>query len=401
MKRMLVVLVAVSVLLTGCLWEAERRVEGDLVDEAGLADFYDVPADTPSGDPGEVVRSRPLLGAPAGAEAWRVIYHTTDLGGADVLASAVVVVPAGPAPADGRPVVTWGHPTTGAARDCAPSLLFDPFLMMTGMHEFLVAGYAMVATDYPGMAVPGDSSYLVGVTEGNSMLDGVLAAQQLSAAVGDRVLVWGHSQGGQAALFAGQQAAAGYAPSLEVVAVAAAAPAADLTELMTDDISTMPGVTISAFAFPSYEAAYSDRFSSDEIRAVLTTDGAAALDQLTSLCLLTQGSQLHAIAKPLIGNFVNSDPATTEPWKTLLAENSAGASALGVPVFIAQGLADDTVDPSATEDYVKRLCDTGERVEFYTYEGITHLLAAEVSLPRLLPWFAAALDGRAETTTCG
>ncbi len=43
------------------------------------------------------------------------------------------------------------------------------------------------------------------------------------------------------------------------------------------------------------------------------------------------------------------------------------------------------LDPSATEDYVKHLCDTGEQVEFYTYEGITHLLAAEVSIPRLLP----------------
>jgi pimeloyl-ACP methyl ester carboxylesterase len=232
------------------------------------------------------------------------------------------------------------------------------------------------------------------------MLDAVLAAQHLSTGIGDQVLVWGHSQGGQAALFAGQQAHSGYAPSLKVVAVAVAAPAADLTELMTDDISTMPGVTISAYAFPSYEAAYSDRFSSDEIRAVLTTDGAAALDQLTSLCLLTEGDQLHTIARPLIGNFVQSNPATTEPWTTLLTENSAGASPLGVPVFIAQGLADDTVDPSATEDYVKHLCDTGEHVEFYTYEGITHLLAAEVSIPRLLPWFAGALDGRAETTTC-
>lgn len=397
---MLVMLVAVSVLLTGCLWEAERRLEGDLVDDAGLTEFYDVPADTPAGEPGDVVRSRPLLGAPAGAEAWRVIYHTTDLDGADVLASAVVVVPAGPAPSGGHPVVTWSHPTTGAARDCAPSLLFDPFLMMTGMHEFLLAGYAMVATDYTGMALPGDSSYLVGVTEGNSMLDAVLAAQHLSTGVGDQVLVRGHSQGGQAALFAGQQAHSGYAPSLEVVAVAVAAPAADLTELMTDDISTMPEVTISAYAFPSYEAAYSDRFSSEEIRAVLTTDGATALDQLTSLCLLTEGDQLHAIARPLIGNFVQSNPATTEPWTTLLTENSAGASPLGVPVFVAQGLADDTVDPSATEDYIKHLCDTGEQVEFYTYEGITHLLAAEVSIPRLLPWFTGALDGRAETTTC-
>src|SRR5690606_19846472 len=116
--------------------------------------FYDVDSDLPAGKPGELVRSMPILSAPLGVDAWRLIYHTTDLNGADVLASAVLAVPEGEVPAGGSPIVSWGHPTTGAGRDCAPSLLFDPFLMMTGLQEFLLAGYAMVATDYPGMAVP-------------------------------------------------------------------------------------------------------------------------------------------------------------------------------------------------------------------------------------------------------
>ncbi|MGX5681170.1 alpha/beta fold hydrolase [Schumannella luteola] len=400
MKRVLVLLAACSILLTGCLWDAERRVDEDEADQITDASFYDVPASEAAGKPGEVVKSEPILSAPFGSSAWRIIYRTTDLAGSTVLASAVVAVPDAPAPAGGRAVISWGHPTTGAARSCAPSLLFDPFLMMTGLHEFLAAGYAMVATDYPGMAVEGDSSYLVGVTEGNAMLDAVIAAQQLADGLSDRVLLWGHSQGGQAALFAAQQAASGYAPSLDVLGVAVAAPAADLTELMDDDIKSMPGVTISAYAFPSYSAAYSNRYSSDEIDAVLTADGKAALDKLTSLCLLTQGDELHSIAKPLIGNFVSSNPSETEPWKTMLEENSAGASTLGVPVFVAQGLADDTVDPSATEDYVKHLCDTGEHVEFRTFDGITHLLAAEVSMPHLLPWFKGVLAGKPQTTTC-
>ncbi|MDO7881683.1 alpha/beta fold hydrolase [Salinibacterium soli] len=397
---MLVLLAACSILLTGCLWDAERRVDEDALDELTDSQFYDVPASSADGDAGSVVKAAPILSAPFGSSAWRVVYRTTDVNGSRVLASAVVVVPDDPAPAEGRTVVSWGHPTSGAARPCAPSLLFDPFLMMTGLHEFLAAGYAMVATDYPGMAVEGDSSYLVGVTEGNAMLDAVLAAQQVADGLSDRVLLWGHSQGGQAALFAGQQAAGGYAPTLTVEAVAVAAPAADLTELMDDDIQSMPGVTISAYAFPSFSAAYAGRYSEDEIDAVLTEQGKKALDDLTSLCLFTQGQQLHAIAKPLIGNFVSSNPSETEPWTTMLEENSAGASPIGVPVFVAQGLADDTVDPSATEDYVKHLCGTGEHVEFRTFDGITHLLAAEVSLPHLLPWFAGVLSGEPQTQTC-
>jgi len=400
MKRFAALLLVSSLLLSGCLWNAERRLEEDALDEFTDATFYDLPDDVPAGEPGEVVRSMPVLSAPLGADAWRVIYHTTDLGGADVLASAIVAVPASTPPTGGTPIVSWGHPTTGAARDCAPSLLFDPFFLMTGLQEFLSAGYAMVATDYPGMAVAGDSSYLVGVTEGNSMLDAARAARTLSAGLSSDVILWGHSQGGQAALFAGQQAAAGYAPDLTVIAVATAAPAADLSELMTDDIAYMEGVTIASYAFPSYEAAYADRYSKDDLTAVLTPAGAAAVDDLAALCLTTQGDELHSLAKPLIGQFVTSNPATTEPWKTLLAENSAGGSPIGVPVFVGQGLADTTVDPSSTKSYVEHLCSTGEDVTFREFTGVSHLLAGALSMPDVLQWLSAVRSDAPPAGTC-
>lgn len=400
MKRFVVLLVAASVLLSGCVWDAERRLEEGALDEISNESFYSVPDDVAAGEPGEVLRSLPILSAPLGVDAWRIIYHTTDVNGRDVLSSAIVAVPEGEPPAGGTPIVSWGHPTTGAAQGCAPSVLIDPFLMMTGLSEFIAAGYAMVATDYPGMAVRGESSYLIGVTEGNSMLDAARAARTLSPGLSTDVVLWGHSQGGQAALFAGQQAAAGYAPDLDVIAVAAAAPAADLSELMTDDIDYMEGVTITAYAFPSFEAAYADRFTKDELTAILTDDGAAAVDELASICLLTQGDRLHAVAKPLIGNFVRSNPATTEPWQTLLAENSAGASAIGVPVFIGQGLADTTVDPSSTKSYVQHLCSTGENVTFREFDGISHLLAGSVSVPDVLPWLRGIREGSAPAGSC-
>ena len=232
------------------------------------------------------------------------------------------------------------------------------------------------------------------------MLDAARAARTLAAGIGTDVILWGHSQGGQASLFAGQQAKAGYAPDLNIVAVTAAAPAANLTQLMTDDIAYMEGVTISSYAFPSYEAAYADRYSKDEIRAILTEEGAAKVDELASLCLFTQGEELHALAKPLIGKFVSSDPATTEPWQTLLEENSAGASPIGVPILIGQGLADKTVDPDATKAYVTHLCSTNENVTFRTFDGVSHALAGDVTLPCLLPWLRDVLAGKTPTTTC-
>ena len=46
----------------------------------------------------------------------------------------------------------------------------------------------------------------------------------------NRFAVWGHSQGGHAALFTGELAPE-YAPELKLVGIAVAAPATDLVEL--------------------------------------------------------------------------------------------------------------------------------------------------------------------------
>ena len=265
--------------------------------------------------------------------------------------SATVIVPDLPAPSGGRIVVAWAHPTTGSAQQCAPSLGKNPFLYVEGMDQLLADGYAVVSTDYAGMGVAGESSYLIGVTESNSVLDSVRAARLLpDISLSDRVLLWGHSQGGQAALFAAQRARQ-YAPELTVEAVAVAAPAADLTQLISDDISDLSGVTISSYAFAAYGTVYADRYPVAQLQAILTPAGVAATPQMAALCLLSQNKEIHAIADPR-GRVRHERPRTTEPWKTLLTENSAGGESIGVPIFVGQGLADTLVVPATTESYV-------------------------------------------------
>jgi hypothetical protein len=54
-----------------------------------------------------------------------------------------------------------------------------------------------------------------------------------------------------------------------------------------------------------------------------------------------------AAGKLLMKRFLKvDDPTVIEPWQTLLAQNTAGLTPRGLPVFIAQGMADDTVVPS-------------------------------------------------------
>jgi pimeloyl-ACP methyl ester carboxylesterase len=392
--RVVALLAFSALLLTGCI---ERRVVEGIEDELTQGEFYQMPADLAAGAPGEIIRSEPILEAPLGTRAWRVIYHSTDMAGADVAVSGVIIVPDSPAPAGGRVLVSWAHPTTGSAAHCAPSLGPDPFFGIEGLDALLVAGYAIAATDYPGMGVAGDSSYLLGITESNAVLDAARAARNLDGTdAGDRLLLWGHSQGGQAALFAAQRAAE-YAPELTLEAVAVAAPAANLNALISDDIVDVSGVTISSYAFPAYEVAYADRFPEASIEGLLTPAGSAAVPQIAGLCLLSQHPQVAAIAEPLVGGFVSADPGATEPWATMLRENSAGGSPIGVPVYVGQGLADTLVVPTTTEGYVAGLCSAGESVLFERFDGVTHAMAAFASLPTLTAWFAGVLEGDVES----
>ena len=397
-RRLALVLVLVLLVVAGA--DIVRRVAEGEVEQSAAVAFYSVPTPLPPGAPGEIIRREPLASAPFASRAWRVVYHSRDEQGRDIAVSGAVVVPDLPTPAGGRTVVSWAHPTTGSADHCAPTLGLDPFLDIEGLHELLAAGYAVAATDYPGMGVAGASSYLLAVPESNSVLDAARAARQiLGAESNGHVVLWGHSQGGQAALVAAERASS-YASDLTLDGVAVAAPAADLTTLMTDNIDTMAGVTIASYAISAYRAAYAGRYAPATLDAILTPAGVAQTPALDQLCLLTQGKRIHDLAEPLIGHYVRSNPATTEPWATLLRDNSAGGRPITVPVFVGQGLADSLVDPSATAAYVRSLCSQGADVSAHTYPGIDHAFAAYASVPELLAWLSPLDGGRTPRSTC-
>ena len=399
-----------SVIGAACTVDDEWRAGGFAVDRVERDEFYVVPDDVGTGSPGALIRTERLVGAPEGAVAWRVLYRSTDARGDELVTSAVVVAPDAAAP-DGRglersgpdprrPVLAWGHPTTGTAPGCAPSRGVDPFVLIEGLTDFVDAGYVVVAADYPGMGVAGPSSYLIGGTAAHAVLDSVRAARSIpEAAAGDELLLWGHSQGGHAVLFAAQEVEE-YAPELELRGVAVAAPAAELAELLRADIDQVSGVTIGSYALDAYAGFYGPDTPGAELSSVLTEPAQASIDAMSAMCLLGQQHALHALARPLVGDFLTRHLATTAPWDDLLAENTPGGAPIDVPVLVAQGLADRLVVPRTTDAFVERLCAAGERVEYRTYERIDHGLVAERALPAVRPWFAALLAGDDVPDTC-
>ncbi|MET0812184.1 MAG: alpha/beta fold hydrolase [Microbacterium sp.] len=373
---------AVALAIIGGVVAAEAvRIAGDALERPGIDSFYSYADADVAGDPGTIIKADPLLGAPLAARGWRIMYRSTDLNGEPVVATGVLVVPLVPAPPGGRTILSWSHPTTGSARECAPSYGFDPYTAIEGLRSLLDRGFAVVATDYTGMGAEGPDSYLIGATEGNNVLDAARAAQHvLGGAVSDRLVLWGHSQGGQAALFAAERAG-DYAPEFDLEAVAVAAPAADLTDLMGAHLDDISGVTIGSYAFSAFAGIYD--LPLDDI---LTPAAIAIQPQMNELCLLSNIAELHRIGQPVVGDFTTTDPTTTEPWASLLKENSAGSVAFDAPLFIAQGLDDELVIPQDTKDFAEHEASLGMDVTYHEVSFATHGTIAYLAVPGLLQW---------------
>ena len=215
--------------------------------------FYQATEQQIAGSPGTLIRQEPM--SFRGGSAYRVLYRSTGLHNEPIAVSGVVVVPPGAVPSGGRPIVAWAHPTSGIVSRCAPSLAIFVFQQIQGLREMVDRGYAVVATDYPGLGTPGPHPYLVGESEARAVLDLVRVARTMPEVGGSNSFAaWGHSQGGQAALFTGLIAES-YAPELNLVGVAAAAPASDLTTLINDDLGTPGGKNIAAMTLWSWARA--------------------------------------------------------------------------------------------------------------------------------------------------
>lgn len=361
--------------------------------------FYNPTAAEVAGEPGTLIRDEPMTGAPLDAVATRILYRSTDPNGEVIPVSGVVIVPRTPAPAGGHPIVAWAHPTSGIIARCAPSMAIGIYSQIQGLRDMLQRGYIVVATDYPGLGTPEAHPYLVGVSEGNAVLDSIRAARQLlGAEASNKAALWGHSQGGQAVLYAADLAAK-YAPDLDVVGVAAAAPATKIGTLMMDDIATSGGKNLTAMTLWSW-----NRYYGVPLDNVVVPSAIPHINKLAESCLesLVDIPERLMIGQELQKGGLVSVPDITklEPWKTLMDTNTIGTLPPAMPVFIAQGTADDTVDPSVTTSYFHDLCAAKSDVAFYSMPGVGHLTAARDSAPQAIAWIADRFAGVAAPTSC-
>ena len=366
---------------------------------APAADFYQTTAADLNGPAGSLIRVEGMDIQLTDAHVYRIVYRSTGLDGKIIPVSGLVIVPFAKPPQGGWPVIAWAHPTTGIARKCAPTVLLpDPINVIPGINEMLSRRFVVVATDYPGLGTVGPHPYLVGVSEGRAVLDSVRAAREMREAnAGGRVVVWGHSQGGHAALYAGELAAK-YASDLELLGVAAAAPATDLVKLFDDDLGELSGRILGALVLDSWSKVFGA-----PVAPYIVPAEKPYIAEIGGECIdLPNGIVRDLLAdKALPKKFLVKDPTGFDPWKSLAANNSPGKAAPGAPLFIAQGTGDTTVDPSVTVAFVKAQCAKGATVRFVEYKGVTHVEIAKASARDTLAWIIDRFEGKPAPSTCG
>ena len=97
---------------------------------------------------------------------------------------------------------------------------------------------------------------------------------------------------------------------------------------------------------------------------------------------------------------VEADPATVEPWRTILAANEPGQVITRSPLLIIHGEADEQVPLSTSALLFDELCEQGQAVERRTYPGQRH---AAVILPSFFPmvqWMDDRVAGQPAVSGC-
>ena len=150
--------------------------ELDLNRALPVTNFYAPSTSARSAPPGTLVRAEPAndYDLPPGVSAVRILYHTRTASNDDALASGVVLVPYGQPPKGGWPVLAWAHGTSGVAKQCEPSLMKSVFYNWEGLYEYVLSGYAVVATDYVGLGTEARHAYLDMLSNATDVVNSVL-----------------------------------------------------------------------------------------------------------------------------------------------------------------------------------------------------------------------------------
>jgi acetyl esterase/lipase len=210
-------------------------------------------------------------------------------------------------------------------------------------------------------------------------------------------VIWGHSQGGNAALWSGHLAAS-YAPGLTIDGVAGQAPATDLVSLAERVQTAAAGTVVTEYVIAAYSDTYPDVRFSDYVRPGAVVQVRAAAQR----CLTDPGLAASVIAGSG-GQSIFGKNLASGPLGDRLRQNTPTADMGGAPLLVAGGTGDEVINIAINEKWVAGQCAAGYHLDFITYPGLTHMgvLAADSPLTgELTTWTAGRFAGKPAPATC-
>jgi pimeloyl-ACP methyl ester carboxylesterase len=235
----------------------------------------------------------------------------------------------------------------------------------------------------------------VGESEARGIFDIVRAAKTIDGLNADGPLVvWGHSQGGHAALHAGQRWL-DLAPELNLVGVAAGAPPSQFP-LLKSFLQSGPFQGYLVMVGASFGSAYPEL----DYEALLNPEYLPLLEELEKGCM----SHIFEVFNPIpYEDIVAVDDIFSLPdWNARLTENDTNQRKLQVPTVILHGTDDEQIPFIASQLLLDQLCAFADSapIELKEYIGASHAASVIEYWDDLINWSNARITGTPAESQC-
>ncbi len=365
--------------------------------------FYQPPPGFQHAEPGTVLRSRDVELAFLGlvrhpVTAVQLLYRTMDMNGEPEATVTTVIAPAGLAPGQTCPLLSYQCAIDAMTSRCFPSYALRRRAKALGalsQFEFLLIsaavaeGWAVSVPDHEGIHGSWGAPY----EPGYRVLDGIRAAQSServrlspSAPVG----LWGYSGGGLASAWAAEMCGA-YAPELDIVGAVLGSPVGDLgntfRRLNGGLLAGLPAVVVAALAhiYPDLDRIIKEH-ANEEGRALLE-----ALETMT-----TVEAVLRMAGKDM-GDYLDEpleDILSTPEIAYVFDSIRLGAAVPTPPVLIVQAVHDYLIDVNDIDALADAYSAGGARVTYHRDAFNEHIVLHPLSAPMTLRWLTDRFAGR-------
>jgi pimeloyl-ACP methyl ester carboxylesterase len=322
---------------------------------------------------------------------YRILYLSQLGNGKKVVSSGLIFVPKSQST---HHIVAWAHGTIGMGDQCAPSRNPSEISFLNWVPTMLARGWTVTATDYYGLGTPGTERYLIGNDQARDVLNSVRAAKQFDPQTTSDYVLFGHSQGGQAALFASQLAPQ-YLPEFQLKGTTIGAPATLLPAIMDQQYDK----PITWIVGPEMAQAWPQVYSQINLPTSLSKQGFMAYHAIANNCIDQELAQA-VIRTTLKITFFKENPVRIPSWNEAMKHESPPSPPKDLPVLIVQSLSDNVVLPNVTALYIQNSCKNSSHISTIWLQKTSHVNTPKAAAPQIMSWMNSVFQGKTVPNDC-